>query len=60
MEVFGQFLNVHQEKKTYSLGNSLKEVLDNIEFQTAHIIGVERLPAYLCVHYSRGIGTDSP
>ena len=60
VEVFGHFLNVSQEKKTYSLGNSLKEVLDNIELHTAHILGVERLPAYLFVHYSRAAGTNSP
>ena len=59
VEVFGHFLNVRQEKKTYSLGNSLKEVLDNIELHTAHILGVERLAIYLCVHYYRAAGTDS-
>ena len=60
VEVFGHFLNVFQEKKTYSLGNNLKEVLNNIELHTTHILGVERLPAYLFVHYSRATGTNSP
>ena len=60
VEVFGEFLNVRQEKKTYSLGNSLKETLDNIELHKTHILGVERLPTYLFVHHYRAVGTDSP
>jgi len=59
-EVFGHFLNVSQEKKTYSFGNSLKEVLNNIELHTTHILGVERLPTYLFVHHYRTAGTESP
>ena len=61
VEVYGHFLNVYQEKKTFSLGNSLKDVLDNIQLHNAMIIGLERLPAYLFVHYhsSRDTETDT-
>ena len=46
VEVFGQFLNDRQEKKTYSLGNILKEVLNDIELYVSSTIGVERLPTF--------------
>jgi len=64
VEVFGHFdrfiLNERIERKTYSLGNSLKEVLDLFDFHRAHILGVERLAIYLLFNSCRANGTDSP
>ena len=64
VEVFGHFnriiSNARIERKTFSLGNSLKEVLENLDLHNAHILGVERLAIYLIINSSRTTGTDSP